>query len=209
MSLKWSATLCAAMAAMFSMNAGSASAQGLFGGYAQGYPVYQQSCPTGNCPLRSNTTYYGASPCASGNCPTSGYVTGYPSANCPNGNCASGQCRTICGPNGCQTICPNGASPCGPNGCPPSVGYGNVNYGTTALPSLNLDQTPAWNGGGNSYVAPTFNPNAGFNAAPNFEPVAPQRSFNRYQGGNYPMNGGFVPTGMNTNITNDPMVHLN
>ena len=222
------ATLCAAAAAMFSMT-GSASAQGLFGGYTQSYPVYTQPCATGNCGVRTNTTYYApGSPCANGRCPTgtvvptSAYTTSYPSANCPNGvcppgqcNCPTGQCRTICGPNGCQQI------------CTPSNGYSNMNFApsaTSALPSLNLDQQPAWNGNGgfvppmnmnNGYSNNGFNNNSfnssGFSGAQNFGTVAPPRSFNRpnFSGMNGPMNSGFVPAGMETNIANDPLVRLN
>ena len=226
-------TLFAAAAAMFSMTAGSAQAQGLFGGYSQSYPVYSAPstpCATGNCGVKGYTSHYGQTPCATGNCPTSSYTTGYPtsnyptanfpSASCPNGNCSTGQCKTICGPNGCQTICPTGGMQCGPNGCVPAVGdgntnYGNVNYGptTSAVPSLNLDQVSGWNNNYGGSTAPNFNMNGGFNGntgfngGSNFGSIAPPRNFNRpnFSG----MNGGFVPTGFETNISNDPMVRLN
>ena len=226
-------TLCAAAAAMFSMTAGSAHAQGLFGGYSQSYPVYttpsttvwpQQPCATGNCGMKSYTTNYGSTPCATGNCPTSPYVSGYPTVSTPSSGFASGQCvggncgtqcKTICGPNGCQTICPTGGMQCGPNGCVPAAGYGNnVNFGatTSAVPSLNLDQVSSWNGnnapyGNGGYAAPTMNMNNGFTGATNFGQVAPARNFARPMSSG--MNGGFVPTSANTNIMNDPMVRLN
>jgi hypothetical protein len=217
-------TLFAAAAAMFSMTAGSAQAQGLFGGYNS--PIYSapsttvwpsSPCATGNCGMRSSTSYYGSTPCATGNCPTSSYVTGYPTANCPNGNCGTGcttgncsaQCKTICGPNGCQTICPTGGMQCGPNGCFPATGYSNANYGatTSVVPSLNLDQVSSWNNNYGNYAAPTVNMNSGFNGATNFGQIAPNRNFVRpmFTG----MNGGLVPPGADTNIVNDPMVRLN
>jgi hypothetical protein len=220
-------TLIAAAAAMFSMTAGSAQAQGLFGGYS--YPVYSapsSPCASGNCGMKSSTSYYGATPCATGNCPTSSYVVGtptvnYPAGNCPNGNCSTGQCstgncssqcRTICGPNGCQTICPTGGMQCGPNGCFPATGYSNANYGptTSVVPSLNLDQVSGWNNNFNNYnnySVPTQNMNTGFNGATNFGPIAPGRGQDRphFSG----MNGGFVPPSAEMNITNDPMVRLN
>jgi len=219
-------TLFAAAAAMFSMTAGSAQAQGLFGGYSQSYPVYtapsttawpSQPCATGNCGVKGYTTYYGQTPCATGNCPTSSYVTGYPTANCPTGTCPPGQCihganssqcKTICGPNGCQTICPTGGMQCGPNGCVPAVGYGNVNYGaSTAVPSLNLDQVSGWNNNYGNYAAPSVNMNSGFTGATNFGQIAPARGYARptFSG----MNSGFVPASVETNIMNDPMVRLN
>jgi len=232
-------TLFAAAAAMFSMTAGSAQAQGLFGGYNQSYPVYsapsttvwpsQTPCANGNCGVKGYTSYYGQTPCATGNCPTSSYTAGYPTATCPTGTCPPGQCihganssqcRTICGPNGCQRICPTGGMQCGPNGCVPAVGYGNnVNYGatTSAVPSLNLDQVSSWNGnngayGNGGYAAPTVNmnngfTNNGFTGATNFGQIAPARNFARPMSSG--MNGGFVPTSAETNITNDPMVRLN
>jgi len=224
-------TLFAAAAAMFSMASGSAQAQGLFGGYTQSYPVYSapsQPCATGNCGVRGYTTNYGSTPCATGNCPTNAYGTSYPTASypaatCPTGTCPPGQCihgaqssqcRTICGPNGCQTICPTGGMQCGPNGCVPAVGYGNnVNYGatTSAVPTLNLDQVSSWNGNNSGYSAPTVNMNSGFTGATSFGQVAPNRNFGRssFAGMNGGMNTGFVPAGMETNISNDPMVRLN
>jgi hypothetical protein len=223
------ATLFAAAAAMFSTSAGSAQAQGLFGGYTQSYPVYtapsttvrpsQQPCATGNCGVRGYTTGYGVTPCATGNCPTSSYVTGYPTANCPTGNCGTGQCttgncstqcKTICGPNGCQTICPTGyGSPCGPNGCPPAVGYGNANYGatTSAVPSLNLDRVSSWNMDNGTYGSAGMNPGSGFSGSASFGQVAPARNFSRPAVSG--MNGGVVPANLETNIMNDPMVRLN
>lgn len=240
MNAKRITTLCAAAAAMFSMTAGAAQAQGLFGGYNQSYPVYTapsttvwpsgvtnagyaQPCTTGNCGVRGYTTNYGSVPCATGNCPTSPYVTGYPTANCPTGNCAPGQCtgncstqcRTICGPNGCQQICPTGYnSPCGPNGCPPTAGYGNASYGspmTSAVPTLNLDQAPAWNGNGGYYGNNGMNSSNGFNNRVGFGSVAPSRSSNRpnFSGATAPVNGGYFPASMETNISNDPLVRLN
>ncbi|QDT55331.1 hypothetical protein Pan44_33740 [Caulifigura coniformis] len=213
-------TLCAAAAAMISLNAPTAQAQGLFGGYNQSYPVYTapaytQPCATGNCGVRSYTTNYGVSPCATGNCPTTPYTASYPTATCPTGTCPTGQCihgaqssqcRTICGPNGCQTICPTGGMQCGPNGCVPAVGYSNTNYRpatASTLPSLNLDQAPAWNTN-NGFNG---NMNTGFNGASSFGQVAPNRTFG---GQNFQMmNTGYAPAGMETNIANDPMVRLN
>jgi hypothetical protein len=215
------ASLFAAAAAMFSVNAGSAQAQGIFGNYTNSYPVYTapsttvwpsgvtnagyaQPCTTGNCPINRSgyTTNYAPSPCATGNCPTSPYTSGYQASACPGGNC-SPQCRTICGPNGCQTIChTTNGSQCGPNGCFPSAGARSNNYAvpmTSAVPSLNLDQVPAWNSNGG------FNGNTGFN------PNAAGRPMGRpnYSGMNAPMNGGYFQGNVEGNILNDPMVRLN
>ncbi len=229
MNAKRIATLCAAAAAMVSMNAGSAQAQGLFGGYNQSYPVYTQPattvwpsnvtnagyaqpCTTGNCGVRGYTTNYGAP-----------YTTGYPTATCPTGNCPPGQCSTICGPNGCQTICPTGynaSSPCGPNGCPPA-GQFNSNYGasygapmTSNLPTLSLDQAGGWNGNAGYSSTVPLNMNGGFQnqfqGQAGFGNIAPARSNGPvFSGASSPMNGGFVPASFQTNITNDPMVRLN
>jgi hypothetical protein len=223
-------TLFAAAAAMISMTAGSAQAQGLFGGYSQSYPVYSapstnvwpsQPCATGNCGVQGYTSNYRQTPCATGNCPTTPYTAAYPTATCPTGTCPPGQCvhgansaqcQTICGPNGCQTICPTAGMQCGPNGCVPAVGYGNnVNYGatTSAVPSLNLDQVSSWNNNSyGNYGAPTVNMNRGFTGATNFGQVAPARNFTRpaFSGMN---NGGYMPASAGTNISNDPMVRLN
>jgi hypothetical protein len=98
---------------------------------------------------------------------------------------------------------------CGPNGCFPATGYSNANYGatTSVVPSLNLDQVSSWNNNYGNYAAPAVNMNSGFNGATNFGQIAPNRNFGHR---NFPgVNTGIVPPSFNTNIANDPMIHLN
>lgn len=129
-----------------------------------GYPAYTPaySYPSTQ-PVIIGNSYPSASPCANGRCPvpSSTYGVSYGSTPCATGNCpTSTSCRTICGPNGCQTVCPTNnvvggaVSPCGPNGCPPRPygGSTNVNSTTRTLPTLNLDLNS-----NSQWTAPSYN----------------------------------------------------
>jgi hypothetical protein len=192
------------------------SAQAQYGVYptqsypaTQSYPVqygypsvgsgYQSMpCATGQCGLRTTpsayTAGYATTPCATGNCPT---------GNCPTGNCPTGACQTICGPNGCTTVCPtsNGQYPA-PYGYGNSVGYSNTSNSTVdprTLPSLNLDQVQTnWNAPSVNQF-PSVNQQQQFNLQPN--QFRGQRGFGRQR--------NFAPTGGNQPFPYDPTVQLN